>query len=76
MSRHLVYKPLMIHFYNFQDVYSKIFARSRLQIQSGIGMAPPQNETVQHQNSDGTTITSMLEPVNIFLLPDVAEEGK
>lgn len=57
-----------------QDTYSKIFARSRLQIQSGIGMAPPtQHETIQ-QNSDGTTTATVLEPVNIFLLPDIVEE--
>lgn len=50
-----------------QDVYNKMFIRSRLQVQTGIGIAT--GDVIEYLNP-----TSCGEPINLFLLPDLTRE--
>ncbi|KAK7862452.1 hypothetical protein R5R35_001354 [Gryllus longicercus] len=50
-----------------QDMYNKMFLRSRLQIQTGIGIAT--GEVLEYLNS-----STCGEPINLFLLPDLTRE--
>ncbi|XP_065205724.1 nonsense-mediated mRNA decay factor SMG9-like isoform X2 [Planococcus citri] len=52
-----------------QDMYSQTFLRSRLQIQSGIGMA--NGTIINHLNS-----CSCGDPINLYVLPDLDADEK